>query len=107
MIDAQEFDYLMKSIFKMHSKPNPRDTVIRFEKDFEMLWKGQYLPYHYFGEWSEELNSPHGRGVWFGGNSVRVGYYTRGSPFEGKVYIVVNNITSVGTETFSNGNTYF
>lgn len=42
-----------------------------------MRYDRQDLKMNYFGEWSEEYNQPHGRGVWFARNFVRVGYYTQ------------------------------
>ena len=45
---------------------------------------------NYFGEWSNRLDTPHGRGFCFGEldwrkYSTRIGYYTYGEPSDGKV----------------------
>ena len=46
---------------------------------------------NYFGEWSDSLGQPHGRGFQFGYDdhtdsyTTRIGYFTNGRPSDGKV----------------------
>jgi len=61
-----------------------------------MLYEGKNRDYDYFGEWSAEQEKPHGRGIWFGGNTVRVGYFKSGAPTDGKVFCVVGLIDPNG-----------
>ena len=75
-----------------------------------MRYNGKIETYHYFGEWSDKLDQPHGRGVWFGDNTIRVGYFTQSECSDGKVFRVVTyddaiNV-EVGKETFINGDTH-
>lgn len=48
-----------------------------------MRYEKSNLKCDYFGEWSLTKNKAHGRGVWFGGNLIRVGYYTKGKCSDG------------------------
>ena len=67
----------------------------------------------YYGEWSDSLQQPHGRGVWFqaDANWFRIGYSTYGEPSEGEVFLVVTGdngiVIKVGKERFANGDTIF
>ena len=81
----------MKRIFDMESQPSHWDTVVRFKRDIEMRWKDEMFTWYYFGEWSETFDAPHGRGVWFGENVIRVGYFTEGAPSDGKVFRVITD----------------
>ena len=70
------------------------------------------MNYDYFGEWSSRTNSPHGRGIWFGGNTMRVGYFNNGEIARGKVFKSVlcgdgKIDVSIGTEDYKMGRTKF
>ena len=54
-----------------------------------MRWNGDSLDYDYFGEWSRTTDKPHGRGLCFGDNVVRVGYFKNGVIARGKVFSIV------------------
>jgi len=75
-----------------------------------MLLDGKMQRLHYFGEWSDLLDAPHGRGIWFGSGVVRIGYFTKAACSDGKVIRVksANDETfiAIGTETFVNGQTH-
>ena len=56
-----------------------------------MLYEDQIVTMDYFGEWSDTLGEAHGRGFMFGKSvngyfMTRIGYYTKGSPLDGKVF---------------------
>ena len=82
-----------------------------FRKDVKMRWESENLSFDYFGEWSRTTDKPHGRGIWFGGNSVRVGYFKNGEIARGKVFRIVTGKdgiwVSIGTEEDKNGKTKF
>ena len=112
MLTVDEFDKLMNEIFTMKRKPEHINVVLRFKRDVEMRWRGQTNSRHYFGECSATTNLPHGRGVLFGGNSIRVGYFTNGALSDGEVFYIIttrNGIEiGVGTDQIdNNGDTIF
>jgi hypothetical protein len=70
-----------------------------------MRWNsknGDNFVWDYFGEWSRTTDKPHGRGIWFGGNDVRVGYFKNGEVARGKVLTIATDKegieVSIGTE---------
>ena len=69
-----------------------------------MRWRGKTNSRDYFGECSAATNLPHGRGVRFGVNSIRVGYFTNGALSDGEVFFIIANNDKtdigVGTERF-------
>ena len=52
MIDAEEFDELMRRIFFMEKQPYYQNVIICFKRDIEMRWNGKYFTWNYFGELS-------------------------------------------------------
>ena len=62
-----------------------QNVHVVFRKDVKMRWNGNNYDYDYFGEWSLTTDKPHGRGIWFGGNFIRVGYFKIGKIARGKV----------------------
>ena len=71
-----------------------KDVHIVFRKSVEMRWlRRRDSCLDYFGEWSPKTDKPHGRGIWFGGNAVRVGYFKDGEIARGKVLTIVNDNT--------------
>ena len=73
-----------------------------FRKDVKMRWDVKNCDYDYFGEWSRTTDKPHGRGIYFGRNAVRVGYFKHGLIARGKVltiFVITDGIqVGVGTE---------
>ena len=82
---------------------------IVFRRNVEMRWAGKDLSYDYFGEWSRTTNEPHGRGIYFGKNCLRVGYFKDGHITRGKVLTIAlgekGNEVLIGTEEELNGKT--
>ena len=67
-----------------------------FRRDVKMRWDGKDSDRDYFGEWSSTTDKPHGRGIWFGENVVRVGYFKNGELARGKVLSICSD-TKEGT----------
>ncbi len=76
-----------------------------------MRWVGEIFAWNYFGEWSRSTNTPHGRGIWFGENAVRVGYFNNGEIASGKVLRIIKSkegvVVDLGKEEDFNGKTKF
>ncbi len=80
----------MRKIFGMVAhRQHYQNVHVVFRKDVRMRWNSKTIDRDYFGEWSRESDEPHGRGIYFGANGVRVGYFKHGEITRGKVLSVV------------------
>ena len=68
-----------------------QNVHVVFRKYVEMRLNGKNFVWDYFGEWSRTTDKPHGRGIYFGGSSVRVGYFKNGVIARGKVLNLVTD----------------
>jgi hypothetical protein len=101
-------------IFNMvaHRKHYTNVKVV-FHRGVKMRWECKPRDWDYFGEWSRTTEKPHGRGIYFGENAVRVGYFKNGEITRGKVLTIVNRSDGggiqfeIGTEEDLNGKTKF
>ena len=88
-----------------------QNVHVVFRKYVEMRLRGKDFDRDYFGEWSSTTDKPHGRGIYFGANGVRVGYFKNGEIARGKVFRIVTKKegidVSLGTEEDLNGVTKF
>ena len=112
IITEDEFDKIMLEVFLMNSKHS--NVVVRFKRGLDMQYLGKDMGNMcYYGEWSDSLQQPHGRGVWFEptANFIRIGYSTYGEPSEGEVFNVETGDSGMhmreGKERFSDGDTIF
>ena len=86
MLSENEFDQLMERIFAIKRKPEHTDVVLCFKRNVKMHAMGLTYSWFYFGECTTTTNLPHGRGILFGINAIRVGYFTNGVLSDGKVF---------------------
>ena len=82
-----------------------------FRKDVKIRWADFNLGFDYFGEWSRTTDKPHGRGIYFGSNAARVGYFKNGEIEHGKVLKIVTGKPGIhvliGTEEDLDGQIKF
>ncbi len=112
LVDSDWFDENMREIFNMVAyRQHYQNVHVVFRRDVKMRWDGKSRERDYFGEWSRTTDKPHGRGIWFGPNGVRVGYLKNGQIARGKVLTIATDKEGIevliGTEEDKNGKTKF